>query len=119
MPEDQAQAPSLPEFLAERARKASDGRLALDAAVGLVLATGAAAIRPGGWVTLGSAGACLAAFGFWGIADRELSERKPALGPVGIALFQSARVVAVALGVMAGLILIFGTLAVTLGTWIS
>lgn len=119
MTDDPAQNSSLPRFLADRARNASDGRLTLDAAAGLLLAAGAAVARPWGWIILASAGGCFAAFGFWGIADRELSERKPALGPVGSALLQSARVVAGALGVMAMLSLIYGTLAVSLGTWIS
>lgn len=68
---------------------------------------------------LASAGACFAAFGFWGIADRELSERMPEIGPVGRALLSSSCAFAATLGVVAGLTLIYGGLAVMLGTWIS
>lgn len=119
MTDHPAQDSSLPQFLAHRARNASDGRLALDAAAGLLLATGSAVARPLGWMILMPAGACFAAFGFWGIIDRELSERKPGIGPVGSALLLSARGVAAGLGVVAGLAVIFGGLAVTLGRWVS
>lgn len=119
MTDEPAQDSSLPRFLAHRARNSSDGRLALDAAAGLLTASGAAVAQPWGWVMLAAAGGCFAAFGFWGIADRELLERKPGVGAVAAALLVSARFLAAALGVVAALVLIYGTLAVTLGTWIS
>lgn len=119
MTDEPGQSLSLPQFLAQRARNASDGRLVLDGAAGLLLATGAAVARPLGWMILAPAGGCLAAFGFWGIIDRELSERRPRIGTVARALLQTARVVAAGLGVLGGLGVIYGSLAVMLGTWIS
>ncbi len=62
---------SLPQMLAQRARKASDRRLALDAALGLIAAAGFAILRPPLWIPLSALAFCLGAFGVWGILDRE------------------------------------------------
>jgi hypothetical protein len=62
---------SLPELLANRARQATDRRLALDAAIGLVWAGAVAVFRPPLWVPLCALAMALAAFGVWGIMDRE------------------------------------------------
>jgi len=109
----------LPEFLALRARHASDGRLALDAAGGLFGVAASALLRPPGWVVLSAAGLCFVAFGGWGIADRELSERRATIGRVGASLLLVARAIAAALGALAGVLLIFAAVAFTLGAWIS
>jgi hypothetical protein len=110
---------SLPRFLAQRARNASDGRLALDAAVGLVaLAAAVVAASPVN-VLLAAVGTCFFAFGLWGITDRELGERRGRTGPIGAGLLIGLRAVAATVGVIGGLGLIFGGLAVALGTWIS
>jgi hypothetical protein len=63
---------SLPQMLAHRARQASDRRLALDAALGLIAAAGFAVLRPPLWIPLTALAICLGAFGVWGILDREL-----------------------------------------------
>ena len=63
---------SLPEMLAQRARQASDRRLALDAALGLIAAASFAVLRPPLWIPLTALAFCLGAFGAWGILDREL-----------------------------------------------
>jgi hypothetical protein len=111
---------SLPQFLARRARGASDGRLAFDAAAGLIaVAMAATVIRSSFNLILAAAGTCFLAFGLWGIADRELVERHPTIGPIGGGLLVAVRAFAGALGVIGGLGLIFGGLAVALGTWIS
>jgi hypothetical protein len=110
---------SLPQFLAQRARKASDGRLALDAAAGLVALAAAVVVASPVNMLLAAVGTCFLAFGLWGITDRELGERRETMGPFGGALLAAARAVAAAIGVIGGLGLIFGGLAVTLGTWIS
>ena len=65
----------LPELLAARARSASDTRLVLDVAGGLLASGVAVAWRPAAWFPMLSAALCFAAFGCWGIADRELAER--------------------------------------------
>lgn len=111
---------SLPRFLAQRARAASDLRLTLDAAGGLIaVAAGAAVVRSSFGLILTAAGTCFLAFGLWGIVDRELGERRESVGPIGGPLLAAARVIAAALGVIGGLGLIFAALGVALGTWIS
>lgn len=62
---------SLPQMLAQRARQASDRRLALDAALGLIAAAGLSVLRPPLWIPLSALAFCLGAFGVWGILDRE------------------------------------------------
>jgi hypothetical protein len=110
---------SLPQFLAQRARNASDGRLALDAAGGLIAVAAAMVVASPGNLVLAAAGTCFLAFGVWGIMDRELGERLGTIGPVGRALLVTFRALATVLGVIGGLGLVFGGLAVGLGTWIS
>jgi hypothetical protein len=110
---------SLPRFLAQRARRASDGRLALDAAAGLVALAAAVVVASPGNLILAAVGTCFAAFGLWGITDRELGERRGTIGPIGGGLLFAVRAVAAAGGVIGGLGLIFGGLLVALGTWVS
>ena len=107
---------SLADVLAWRARHATDARLVLDVCVGLAVALGFTAWRPQGWIVLGSIGLALAAFGAWGITDRELGERSA--GP-GSAALTAARAAAAIVGVLAALLAAFRILATTLGTWIS
>jgi len=112
----------LPELLASRARGESDGRLALDLAGGLVADGAALAWRPSGWLVLLSAALCFAAFGAWGIADREARERPDARGRSLISLFsllRGVRALAALVGAAAVVTLLFATLALALGTWIS
>jgi hypothetical protein len=65
---------SLPELLARRARHASDRRLALDVAAGLLAAALVAVLRPPLWIPLVALALALAAFGVWGILDRETAD---------------------------------------------
>ena len=112
---------NLLQFLSARARGASDARLALDAAIGLVVAVIVVIWRPPGWYFVASAGLCFAAFGGWGIADRELREHQvQASRSVGaLRLLQLARVITATLGAFAAGALLIGLLGVALGTWIS
>ena len=110
---------SLPEFLAARARAASDGRLVVDVIAGCCVALGVAVWRPSGWITLLGVAVCLAAFGVWGIADRELRERAKEPGILAVRALSVVRVAAAALGALAGVTAIFATLGIALGTWIS
>ena len=111
---------SLPELLARRARGASDGRLALDVAGGVLGAVAAGLWQPPGWPTLVSAGCCFAAFGLWGIADRVLGERRASGDTAGIATaLRVVRASAAATGVLAALGLLLTALGLALGTWIS
>ena len=112
---------NLREFLAARARTASDLRLALDAGLGLLATTVALLWRPGGWKLVTSAALCFLAFGGWGIADRELQERAhdPGNSHITLRLLRLARVFAATLGAGAAIALLVGVLGIALGTWIS
>ena len=109
---------SLPEFLAARARHASDTRLALDALIGLVIATGVAYWNGPGASFFVSVGVCFFAYGVWGITDRELGERPTAAPRVRTAL-RAARVIAAALGFAAAAWIVVLALAKALGVMIS
>ncbi|HEX5409840.1 MAG TPA: hypothetical protein VFW89_08735 [Gemmatimonadaceae bacterium] len=113
---------SLPELLAQRARHASDGRLAFDVAGGIIVATIAAILTPPGWLQLFSAALTFASFGAWGICDRMLSERSLPGAPERDARdhwLRAARLAAAALGACAAVVLLFSVFALMLGTWIS
>ena len=110
--------PGLPEFLAKRARKASDGRLASESGAGFVVAVVALAWRPSGWPLFASAGVCALAFGLWGIVDRELRERIAAPTRTANTL-RFARVGIVVVGGVAAVAMALSFLALALGTIIS
>jgi hypothetical protein len=106
---------SLPEFLAARARHASDTRLAIDVAAGLIIAVVAVLWRGTAWVVIASAAGCFLAYGAWGIADRELGEREPN----GLSASKSLRVcraVAAFSGAIAAVTLLISGLAVAFGS---
>jgi len=110
---------SLLEGLAARARAASDGRLVLDVGLGVAAAVGMALWRPTGWLMPFSAGVCFAAFGAWGIADRELGERaSTGSGPL-LKCLTALRALAALIGSLAVFVLIFSALGFALGTIIS
>jgi hypothetical protein len=110
--------PSLAEFLIGRARNASDGRLALDVGLGVVVTIVVLIWRPGGWHIIASAALCFLAFGAWGITDREL-ENVSAASLGGHRLLRVGRAVAVGVGALAAGTLLISLLAIALGTWIS
>jgi hypothetical protein len=110
---------SLVEFLAARARAASDGRLVLDVLGGMVTALGLSVWRPVGWIGLAGLAIALAAFGLWGIIDRELRDRAASGRSVVVHLLAVTRAVTVALGFCCVIGALFVGLGVVLGTWIS
>lgn len=110
---------SLPELLAQRARHASDGRLALDLAGGIIVATFAAILAPPGWLQLLSAALTFASFGAWGICDRMLSEDAAIGRARRMRWLRSARMALAAVGTCAALVLLLSVFALMLGTWIS
>jgi hypothetical protein len=65
---------SLPTLLAQRARAATDRRLAIEAGVGLVVVTVVAIFQPPLSLPLAAFALSLAMFGTWGIVDRELAD---------------------------------------------
>ena len=107
------------ELLAHRARSASDARLVLDAAGGIIAAAVVVAVRPTGWVILAAAALAFTAFGVWGIADRELSERLTRAPASRHATLRALRGAAVALGCLAAGVAALRILGIFLGTWIS
>lgn len=115
----QARDSSLPHFLACRARQASDGRLVLYASIGLIGVVAAIVLARRSSLVLGFGGACFTAFGLWGIADRELDERRATISRAGGVALLAVRRLAAILGFIAALCLLYGGLAVTLGPMIS
>ena len=113
--------PSLADFLIGRARNASDGRLALDVGLGVVVTIIVLIWRPAGWHIFASAALCFLAFGAWGITDRELNDREKvsavSFGPHR--LLRVGRAAAVGVGTLAAGSLLISLLAIALGTWIS
>ena len=65
---------SLPELLAGRARQSSDRRLAADVAIGVIIASAVAVLRPPLWLPLAALATSLGAYGAWGILDREMRD---------------------------------------------
>jgi hypothetical protein len=66
---------TLLEFLAARARHASDERLVTYALGGFLALVGVLYLRGSGWEIRAAMATCALSFGLWGIIDRELSER--------------------------------------------
>ena len=105
--------------LATRARSTSDGRLVLAVVGGLAMTLGISIWRPFGWLVIGSFGLCAAAFGAWGIADRELAERGAAAHRSSVAVLHLVRVGSVIVGSCAAIAAVLAVLGSALGTWIS
>jgi uncharacterized membrane protein YjjP (DUF1212 family) len=109
---------SLGEFLAEHARRTSDGWLAVIAGSGLVAAV-VSFLAGGAWLLFSAIALCLVGFGAWGISDRELGERERTARGGSLTALRLARALAAAVGGLAALAVIFTLVALTLGTWIS
>ena len=104
--------------LAVRARAMTDGQLVLVVLFGLATTLGVAVWRPSAWTLLASLAFGSAAFGAWGIADRELLARDEAHMP-STKILGVIRSACLALGACAVVIALFSMLGVALGTWIS
>ncbi|HEU4720526.1 MAG TPA: hypothetical protein VFS59_04125 [Gemmatimonadaceae bacterium] len=105
--------------LAALARATSDGTLVTLVIVGLTAAIVVAVPRPPAWLLLASAGVCAAAFGAWGIADRELAERTGTSGRATVNILRGVRLLALLGGTCAAIVFVFRVLGAALGTWIS
>lgn len=110
---------TLSELLTARARGASDRRLALDSALGVLAACALAWWRPMAWVPLLGAALCFAAFGAWGIAMRELGEPASVHASGTVHALHALRGAAVVTGAAGVALLLLGGLGTLLGTWIS
>lgn len=108
---------TLPDLLAQRARSASDKRLVIDAAVGLVGMATIAVLRPPLWVPLASLAFCLGAFGIWGILDRETVDASQGSGRNRFLM--GARAFAAALGGLSAAVFGVSLFFALLGQWIS
>src|SRR4051812_7677506 len=105
---------NLGEFLAARARAASDGRLVADVIAGCCAALGVTVWRPAGWLALLGVSVCLTAFGVWGIADRELRERANAPRARVVRVLATLRVAAAGAGAVPALPALGGAVGVML-----
>lgn len=109
---------SLPEFLAERAKRASDTRLAADVGAGLVAMVVFGLWRIPMWHLLVSAGACFFFYGLWAIANRELTDSAP-VAPWGRTALKALAATSALLGVAAGVFLMLAVVAKLIGRVIS
>lgn len=107
------------DMLAARARATSDGRLVADVIGGLVTALTFALLHPTAWPIPFGAAVSLAAFGAYGVVDREITERSSGAGARWVPLLRFAKALVVAAGVFAAGVGCFSALALVLGTWIS
>ena len=105
--------------LAARARTSSDGTLVLAVIIGLSIAIVVAILRVPAWLLLASVAVSVAAFGAWGIADRELTEHTGAKGRAVVYALRGVRTFAVLAGACAAMVAAFRVLSAALGTWIS
>jgi hypothetical protein len=110
---------NLADAVIHRARTASKLRLSADTIVGVLVAAAALALRPPAWAVIASAGLCFVAFGAWGIADRVLDQPGRWNSPSIVASLLVLQTIAVTIGVIAVLILLFGLAGIAMGTWIS
>jgi hypothetical protein len=107
---------TLATVLVRRARSASDGRLVVDAAGGLITSVVVLVLHPPGWPVIASAAFCFLAFGVWGISDRTIRERDA--GTRGRAL-HVLRAAAATIGILGAVALAISAMFLMLGTWIS
>jgi hypothetical protein len=110
---------TLASLLTRRARSTSDGGLALAAATGLLAIVAIFLWRPRGWVAFLCLATCIAAFGVFGIADRESVSPLDTESPTAPRTWRVIRSGAMVTGVFAGLGFFLACLTVVLGTWIS
>ena len=109
---------NLPELLKSWARGASDDWLLFDVAAAAVVITCVLLWRPWGWRAMFAAAVCVAAFGAWGLADRELFERGASTGVIP-KLLRAGRVGAEVVGWLGLITLVFSVIGLAIGTWIS
>jgi hypothetical protein len=109
---------TLGEFLATRARRASDTYLAGHAITAVLAAVAIASWRGPLWDIRLSIALCFLAFGIWGVADRDLAHREAASRSTRWTL-RATRLVAAVCGFAAGAYLMMSLLGRALGRIIS
>lgn len=109
---------SLGQALAARAQRASMLRLILDVAGGLIAFGIIVAWRPEGWAIPASAALCFATFGAWGASERLLDSPYRITNSVIAGSLLILRTLAIVVGVVAALVILFGSLKIAMGTFI-
>lgn len=107
----------LPEFLAVRARSATEARLSLDVVVGTAAFIVARYLRPEWWHLLASAGLVLFSFGAWAVLTRRIDSGPS--HPLLATPLKGARAVIGWLGFAAAVGTLFSAWTIVMGTWIS
>ena len=107
----------LPELLRRRARASSNVQLALAAGGGVIAALVFAIVRPPVWFALTCVAVDVAAFGGWGILDREFGDRDA--GSRQATVLRGARFGTVIVGTVAAVAGTLSLLFVAIGRWIS
>ena len=110
---------NLVEFLTNRARSASIGRLAVDTVVGTVLIASATTYKPSAWLVLAAIGLFLLSYGEWGLLDRMRDREAATASKWLLGVLDTLCALMAAVGVTAIAAALLGIWAVALGTWIS
>lgn len=110
---------SLVGLLVARARAASDGRLILDVAAGLLAALALAIWHPHLWLVPFNVAIVFAAFGAWGLTDRELSERAGVAAGNAVRVLRVLRALSAVVGAGSAIVACVALFGHVLGTWIS
>ena len=109
---------TLGQFLASRARRASDRRLAGHAITAVLAAIAIGVWRGPVWDIRLSIATCILAYGIWGIADRDMSHQTAA-SPKALLALRAARIAAAGVGFAAFAFLMMSLLGRALGRIIS
>ncbi len=130
--QDSPHTPTLSQVLSARAQHASSARLILDITVGVTVSAAALIARPKGWVALLAAALCFLSFGTWAATARRLhtpqalvhdaeDQSVAATGPQATyqPLWLLLHVTSALAGLAAFVLLLFSTLALSLGKIIS
>lgn len=94
-------------------------RLLIDIVGGITLAVAAIWARPAGALVLVSGGVCLASYGLWAFAERQLFDSPWRLTVPAERLWRSTKTVTALLGMLAFVGLLFALLSLGLGPWSS
>jgi hypothetical protein len=110
---------SLGSVLHARALATPPLRLALDIAVGSIVAGVAYWVHPFWWVLATAAGICFAGYGVWAFAERRLETVEDEMSRGSEFAWNAMRTLAAIVGLAAALVLTFSVVSVMLGSWIS
>jgi hypothetical protein len=110
---------TLADVLGARARSTSSQRLLLDAVGGLAIGTLAIWSKPPGWALIVAAAACLACYGCWAVAERQLGPGPGASSITASHAWKALWYASACLGLLAFVLLLVVFLGGALGQWIS